>query len=90
MGWIIDSSQPEQGAIGATLDIQRSQQMEALEQYQIQQQTRMNARRLPNQVFRQSKNNLCLPLYILVCPYLACMAEVCWVDGWISKAKGLW
>jgi len=53
LGWIIDSSQPEQGAIGATLDIQRSQQMEALEQYQIQQQTRMNARRLPNQAFRQ-------------------------------------
>ena len=62
LGWLIDSSQPEQGAIGATLDIQRSQQMEALEQYQIQQQTRMNARRLPNQVFRQSKNNLCLQL----------------------------
>ena len=62
LGWLIDSSQPEQGAIGATLDIQRSQQMEALEQYQIQQQTRMNARRLPNQVFRQSKNNLCLPI----------------------------
>ena len=63
MGWLIDSSQPEQGAIGATLDIQRSQQMEALEQYQIQQQTRMNARRLPNQVFRQSKNNLCVYHY---------------------------
>ena len=54
-GWLVDSSPPEQGAIGATLEIQRSQQIEALEQYQIQQQARMNARRLPNQVFRQSK-----------------------------------
>lgn len=52
-GWVIDSSPPEQGAIGATLEIQRSQQIEALEQYQIQQQARMNARRLPNQLFRQ-------------------------------------
>jgi len=52
-GWLVDSSPPEQGAIGATLEIQRSQQIEALEQYQIQQQARMNARRLPNQVFRQ-------------------------------------
>ena len=75
MGWIIDSSQPEQGAIGATLDIQRSQQMEALEQYQIQQQTRMNARRVPNQVFRQSKNNLGLPLYLV--RGFECMKPIC-------------
>jgi len=52
LGWLVDSSAPEQGAIGATLEIQRSQQMEALEQHFIQQQARMNVRRPPNQPFR--------------------------------------
>ena len=55
LGWLIDSSPPEQGAIGATLEIQRSQQMEAMEQQMIQQQARMNVRRMPNPVFNQSK-----------------------------------
>ena len=52
LGWLIDSSPPEQGAIGATLEIQRSQQMEALEQHMIQRQARINARRIPNQFFQ--------------------------------------
>ena len=34
----MDSATPDQGAIGATLEIQRSQQMEALEQHLIRQQ----------------------------------------------------
>merc|ERR1711974_307580 len=52
-GWLIDSPAPEQGAIGATLEIQRSQQMEVLEQHLIQQQARANVRRIPNQNMRQ-------------------------------------
>ena len=35
-GWFIDSSAPESGPMGATLEIQRSQQMEALEQHMMQ------------------------------------------------------
>merc|ERR1712062_52900 len=51
-GWIVNSSPPEEGAIGATLEIQRSQQMEAIEQQFMQQQNRVthrmpNARRIP-------------------------------------------
>ena len=38
-GWLIDSSAPtESGPMGATLEIQRSQQMEALEQHMMQRQ----------------------------------------------------
>jgi hypothetical protein len=37
-GWLIESSPPEVSMIGATLEIQRAQQIEALEQQIIQQQ----------------------------------------------------
>ena len=46
-GWIVNSSPPEEGAIGATLEIQRSQQMEAIEQQFMQQQNRVT-HRMPN------------------------------------------
>lgn len=46
LGWLIDSSAPQQIAMGATLEIQRSQQVEALEQHFIQQQARSSARRM--------------------------------------------
>lgn len=47
-GWLIDSSAPtESGPMGATLEIQRSQQMEAIEQHMQRQQVRMMAARNP-------------------------------------------
>merc|ERR1739836_361236 len=40
-GWLIDSSAPtESGPMGATLEIQRSQQMEAIEQHMQRQQVK--------------------------------------------------
>ena len=41
---MVNSSPPEEGAIGATLEIQRSQQMEAFEQQFVQQQNRVDQR----------------------------------------------
>ncbi|TRY75902.1 hypothetical protein TCAL_00675 [Tigriopus californicus] len=40
LGQWIESGPPPQGMIGATLEIQRTQEMEAMEQHMIQQQTR--------------------------------------------------
>jgi hypothetical protein len=37
-GWLIESSPPAEATMGATLEIQRAQQIEALEQQMIQQQ----------------------------------------------------
>ena len=37
-GWLLESSPPPDGMMGATLEIQRAQHIEALEQQIIQQQ----------------------------------------------------
>jgi len=37
-GWLIESNPPAEATMGATLEIQRAQQIEALEQQMIQQQ----------------------------------------------------
>ena len=49
-GWLIDSSAPtESGPMGATLEIQRSQQMEAIEQHMQRQQVKK--RTFPQNVY---------------------------------------
>lgn len=57
LGWLIDSSAPQQVAMGATLEIQRTQQVEALEQHFIQQQARSSARRMAGGVNVRRFNN---------------------------------
>lgn len=40
LGWLVSSGSPDEGMMGATLEIQRTQQMEALEAQMIRAQTR--------------------------------------------------
>ena len=65
-GWLIDSSAPtESGPMGATLEIQRSQQMEALEQHMMQRQQVKN--KTFHKIFHKFHRNACLCQVLSIC-----------------------